>query len=29
MIGSRKYMSRESVMDFIKTNTHKGYHVAR
>jgi len=24
MIGSRKYISRESLMDFIKTNTHKG-----
>ncbi len=29
MIGSRKYISRESLMDFIKTNTHKGYYVAR
>jgi excisionase family DNA binding protein len=29
MIGSRKYISRESLMDFIKANTHKGYYVAR
>jgi excisionase family DNA binding protein len=29
MIGSRKYISRESLMEFIKTNTHKGYYVAR
>ena len=29
MIGSRKYISRESLIDFIKTNTHKGYYVAR
>ncbi len=29
MIGSRKYIARESLMDFIKTNTHKGYYVAR
>jgi excisionase family DNA binding protein len=29
MIGSRKYISRESLMDFIKTNTHKSYYVAR
>ncbi len=24
-IGSRKYVSRESLMDFIKQNTHRGY----
>jgi excisionase family DNA binding protein len=24
MIGSRKYIWRESLMEFIKTNTHKG-----
>ena len=29
MIGSRKYISRESLLDFIKANTHKGYYVAR
>jgi excisionase family DNA binding protein len=29
MIGSRKYISRESLMEFIKANTHKGYYVAR
>jgi hypothetical protein len=28
-IGSRKFVSRENLMDFIKANTHKGYHVAR
>lgn len=25
-IGSRKYVSRESLMDFIKENTHRGYY---
>ena len=25
-IGSRKYVSRESLMDFIKQNTHRGYY---
>jgi excisionase family DNA binding protein len=29
MIGSRKYISRESLKDFIKTNTQKGYYLAR
>ncbi|HIY65454.1 MAG TPA: helix-turn-helix domain-containing protein [Candidatus Agrococcus pullicola] len=24
-IGSRKYISRESLMAFIKENTHRGY----
>ena len=28
-IGSRKYISRESLMDFIKANSHKWYYVAR
>jgi hypothetical protein len=28
-IGSRKYVAREALMDFIKSNTHKGYHAAR
>jgi hypothetical protein len=27
-IGSRKFVARENLMDFIKANTHKGYHVA-
>jgi excisionase family DNA binding protein len=25
-IGSRKYVSRESLMDFIKQNTYRGYY---
>jgi len=25
-IGTRKYISRESLLDFIKQNTHRGYH---
>jgi excisionase family DNA binding protein len=29
MIGSRKYISRESLVEFIKANTHRGYYVAR
>jgi excisionase family DNA binding protein len=28
-IGSRKYISREHLIEFIKANTHKGYYVAR
>lgn len=28
-IGSRKFIAREALMDFIKNNTHKGYYVAR
>ncbi|MDF5754606.1 helix-turn-helix domain-containing protein [Spongiactinospora sp. TRM90649] len=28
-VGSRKFISREHLMEFIKTNTHKGYYVAR
>ncbi|WP_147268321.1 helix-turn-helix domain-containing protein [Spongiactinospora rosea] len=28
-IGSRKYISREHLMEFIKANTHKGYYVAQ
>lgn len=28
-IGNRKLISRETLMDFIKANTHKGYYVAR
>jgi excisionase family DNA binding protein len=28
-VGSRKFVSRENLMDFIKANTHKGYYVAR
>jgi hypothetical protein len=28
-VGSRKFVSRESLMDFIKANTHKGYYVVR
>ncbi|MCW2938705.1 MAG: hypothetical protein JWN00_1690 [Actinomycetia bacterium] len=28
-IGSRKFISREHLMEFIKANTHKGYYVAR
>ncbi len=29
MIGSRKYISRESLMQFIKANIHRGYYGAR
>lgn len=28
-IGSRKFISREHLMEFIKANTHKGYYAAR
>jgi excisionase family DNA binding protein len=28
-IGSRKYLSRDHLLEFIKDNTHKGYYVAR
>ena len=28
-IGSRKFVPRENLMDFIKANTHRGYYVAR
>jgi excisionase family DNA binding protein len=28
-IGSRKFISREHLMEFIKANTHEGYYVAR
>jgi hypothetical protein len=28
-IGSRKYVARGALMEFIKANTHKGYYVAR
>jgi hypothetical protein len=28
-IGSRKFVAREALMDFIKANSHKGYYVAR
>lgn len=28
-IGSRKFISREHLLDFIKANTHRGYYVAR
>jgi excisionase family DNA binding protein len=28
-IGSRKFVSRETLFEFIKANTHKGYYVAR
>lgn len=28
-IGSRKFIAREALMDFIKNNTHKGYYIAR
>ena len=28
-IGSRKFIAREALMDFIKANSHKGYYVAR
>lgn len=28
-IGSRKFVSREALMEFIKANSHNGYHVAR
>jgi hypothetical protein len=28
-IGSRKFVSREHLMEFTKANTHKGYYVAR
>ncbi len=27
--GSRKFISRQHLMEFIKANTHKGYYVAR
>lgn len=29
LIGSRKYISREKLLEFIERNTHKGYYVAR
>ena len=29
LIGSRKYISREHLLQFIKDNTHKGYYAAR
>lgn len=29
LIGSRKYISREHLLQFIKENTHKGYYAAR
>lgn len=28
-IGSRKFIAREALMDFINANSHKGYYVAR
>jgi excisionase family DNA binding protein len=28
-IGSRKFVAREALLDFIKANTHKGYYVGR
>lgn len=28
-IGSRKFIGRETLIDFIKTNSHKGYYTAR
>jgi excisionase family DNA binding protein len=28
-IGSRKFLAREALMDFIKANSHKGYYTAR
>jgi excisionase family DNA binding protein len=28
LIGSRKYISREHLLQFIKDNTHKGYYAA-
>lgn len=28
-IGSRKFVEREALMDFIRNNTHKGYYAAR
>ena len=28
-IGSRKFISRETLMEFIKVNTHRGYHIDR
>lgn len=28
-LGSRKYVSREALMDFIKANTHRGYYRAQ
>jgi excisionase family DNA binding protein len=28
-VGSRKFVGREALMDFIKTNTRRGYYVAR
>jgi hypothetical protein len=28
-IGNRKYISRETLLDVIKANTHRGYYVAR
>jgi hypothetical protein len=28
-IGSRKFVARETLLDFIKANTHKGYYAAR
>lgn len=28
-IGSRKFISREHLLEFIKANTHKGYYVVR
>ncbi|WP_198163080.1 helix-turn-helix domain-containing protein [Cellulosimicrobium sp. TH-20] len=29
LVGSRKYVSREHLLEFIKSNTHKGYYAAR
>jgi excisionase family DNA binding protein len=29
LIGSRKYVSREHLLQFIKDNIHKGYYAAR
>jgi excisionase family DNA binding protein len=29
VIGSRKYLSREKLHEFIERNTHKGYYLAR
>ena len=28
-IGSRKFVSREALMEFIKSNTHRGYYASR
>lgn len=29
VLGSRKYLAREKLLEFIERNTHKGYYVAR